>query len=348
MDEEILKKLALLKMLKENADADDEDEDDLFVSSVNNAYDLLTLHMTMRPAHARFRKKLIDYIVDPEHNVLGDPDVYHNLIMALFHTGDFLLALKVCDFVLERAPEEADMLADAIKACGDSCRFELGEKYLDRAERMGRELWNWRLFLYAVDFLKSRLNAYRTDNELCEKALSLAEDYINRFPKDEHGYNQKAEILIIMNRRQEAQDELYNSIFNAPSDEKDEESSLVAAQCCTTMLQLLDDSTDYDLIISVCDRGLRSTTQEQPSSKIGYFMYRRAMALDARAHKDGFRSQDDVREALECYQAAYDLNRDRDYGRTIEQRYAVLRIHAKEFVPLVRRPLFVDEDVAKD
>ena len=68
-----------------------------------------------------------------------------------------------------------------------------------------------------------------------------------------------------------------------------------------------------------------------------------ALALDAKAHDEQFRVPDTIAQALGMYQAAYDLNQDRVYERTIERRYAVLRPYAKDFQPLVRRKLYVEE-----
>ena len=74
-------------------------------------------------------------------------------------------------------------------------------------------------------------------------------------------------------------------------------------------------------------------------------MYRKALALDAKACSENFRSPDAVIEALKCYQAAFDMMKDTDYLRTITLRYAALRVHVEEskFRPLEARPLVVGE-----
>ena len=182
------------------------------------------------------------------------------------------------------------------------------------------------------------------DGNLYQRALALADEYMKVFPYDEHGYNQKAELLIMMNEREKAIAELKRFIFATRPDEMDSRSELITAQCCVTLLSILDDSRDYDFIIQICDRGLRNTTQQQPSASIGFFVYRKALALDAKAHAQNFESETTVKLALKFYQSAYDLNQDRSYGRTIEQRFAVLRPYAKEFEPLVKRKFFVTEE----
>lgn len=336
MDNEMMEKLALLNALRSNQD---ESGDDICVSSIRDANSLLQQHMS--PSGAQYRRKLIEYITDPTHRVLSECDVYHNLVMDLFRVGDFDLALQVCDFALASAPYNRDMLGDAIKACGDSSQFDRGEEYLKKAMEIPYKFWSFRLFLYSVDFLKTKLSAYPMDKDLYKRALDLADEYIRTLPYDEHGYNQKAELLVMMNERDKAITELNRYIFHTKLDEMDGESELITAQCCVTLLNILDSSTAYDFIVQICDKGLRSTTREQPSAAIGFFVYRKALALDAKAHAQNLEVETTIKQALKFYQSAYDLNQGHQFGKTIEQRYAVLRPYAKEFSPLVKRSLYV-------
>lgn len=344
MDNEMMEKLALLNALR-NGSSDDSEED-ICVSSIHDAINLLQMHMT--PGGAQYRRRLVAYIADPANRVLSECDVYHNFIMDLFRVGDFDLSLQVCDYALSSAPYNRDILGDAIKACGDSSQFEKGEQYLARAMQIPKNLWSFRLFLYSVDFLKTKLSAYPMDENLYQRALDLADEYIHNLPYDEHGYNQKAELLIMMNERSKAIAELYNYIFKIKPD-NDSKLDLVTAQCCVTLLNLLDDSSDYDFIIEICEKGLRNTTREQPSASIGFFVYRKALAmdakiLDAKSHDKHFDVPvEKIIEALKCYQSAYDLNQDRAYARTIEQRYAVLRPYAGNYQPLIKRSLYISD-----
>ncbi|MCD8005945.1 MAG: hypothetical protein LUF29_03075 [Oscillospiraceae bacterium] len=335
MDNERKEIMAFLDDLRRAQDVD------IYVSSIDDAHTLLLQHMDA--GGAKYRRALVEYITDPENRVLSECDVYHNFIMDLFRVKDYDIALKVCDFALEHAPYDRDMLGDAIKACGDSSQFSRGEEYLKRAYEIPFDKWSYRLFLYSIDFLKTKLSAYPLDEELYKKALNLADEYIKNLPFDEHGYNQKAELLVMMNKREEAISELRRYIFDVKPDDKDSKSELITAQCCVTLLNILDNSNDYGFIIRVCDRGLRNTTQEQPSASIGFFVYRKALAFDAKAHSEEFKIPVTVENALKFYQSAYDLNQDRSYSRTIEQRYAVLRPFANDFRPLVKRELYVVE-----
>ena len=334
MDNELMKQLALL-----NAMRNDDDDGEMFVSSVKEANYLLKQHMD--PSGAKYRIQLVNYITDPRNRVLSEPDIYHNFIMDLFRVGDYDAAIKVCDFALKDAPKNMDILGDAMKACGDSSQFKRGEEYLDIAMSIPMHHWSWRLFLYSIDFIQTRFKANPDSEELYERAIDLAEQYIKYFPNDEHGYNQIGEILICANRRTEAIEKMKEYIFETKPDGP--RSALICAQCCVTLLNLLDDSNQYDEIIDICDKGMLNTAQEQPSARIGYFMYRKALALDAKAHVEHFRIPKTIASALQCYQVAFDLNQDRDYANTIQQRFALLRMHADEPVNLIKRPLYVEE-----
>ncbi len=324
-----------------------DDDDGMFVSSLQEANLLLDMHAS--PGDARYRRQLIDYITDPENEVFASCDNYHNFLMDLFRMGEYFIALKVCDFALKLAPLNRDILGDALKACGESSQFDRGDQYLAVAETIPTKFWSFRLFLYSIDFLKEKLDAYPGDTAIYDKALALSNEFISCFPYDEHGYNQHAELLIAMNKRDEAIADLKRSIMEIQPDPNNRKSALICAQCCITLLNLLDDSNDYNHIIEVCDTGLRHTTQEQPSANIGFFMYRKALALDAKAHQEEFRAPDTLIQAMNCYQAAYDLNQDRGYAKTIEKRFAVLKPHAAKHGytdPLVVRPLSVKQSEA--
>ena len=318
--------------------------EDITGISVFDAINLLRMYMKLGPAGAQKRKKLVEYMIAPENKVIIDPKMYHNFIMDLFRCGDFYAATDVCKFVLEYTPKNMDMLADMMRACGGSLQFDLGEEYLNKAHEIPENIWSWRLFMYGVDFLITKLQAFPGDQELFSRAENLAKQYMKNFPSDEHGYNQLAEIYVCVNQQKKAVDVLDDFIFRKKT-EKREGARLICAQCCVTLLNLLDDSNNYERIVQICERGIDYTTQEQPSANIGFFIYRKALALDAMLRSKNYKAED-VLETMRNYQVAYDLNQDKDYKNTIEKRYALLRVHLppEKYEPLVRRNLYIAVD----
>lgn len=318
----------------------------LFVTSLKEASFLF--QQNMMPSGARFRKVLADYITEPANHVCGTQDQYHNLIMDFFRVGDFYTAIQVCEYALQTYPFNCNLMADIIKACGDSGQFEQGDLCLERAEKLSKDAWNWRLFLYAVDYLQSKLKAQPDDEELYQKASALAQEYIGRFPYDEHGYNQKAELLIMTNRREEAMEKLHEYIFGTQLDPNDRSSQLVTAQCCTTYLELLDGTGHYEERLRTARQGILYSKTEQISASIGNFLYQEALALDGKEAANGYENADKIKTALSRYQLAYDVCREYSphHVSEIEQHYSCLRSQIPEKKddpgPLIKRPLSVE------
>ena len=316
----------------------EKEEDDWKVSSIDDAIALLKTNHTPQD-----RRELVKYIVNPDNDVTGDPDIFYNFLMSLFDYGDYKLAIPVCDYVLRFSPYNSSIIGAAMRACGFCEEFEKGEEYLQLAEKSPYEKWNEYLFFGYVDFLQKKSKAFPMDNELLDRALKVADKFIDQFKFNERAYERKAELLLEANREKEAIDVLRNAIFSY-IDTEGKKLRVSAAQCCVTLIGILQDRSDYDEIISICDEGLRSATKTQSSVNIGYFVYCKALALDAKAHKDKFKQGDLIEDAMKFYQSAYDLVYSDEYRRVIEQRYAVLRPHAgKQFVPLEERDLIEDK-----
>ena len=148
----------------------------------------------------------------------------------------------------------------------------------------------------------------------------------------------KAEVLIELNRLDDAKQVLQNTIFNAV----DGKSPILAPQCCLTYLRnLLNSSNDYDLIIKVATQGLVATATDENSAHFGYFVYRIALAKDAQVVDSGFDNRDKVKEALDWYQNAFDsaipIRREK-----AAQRYLFIRQNSKYPIdqPLIKHEQF--------
>lgn len=342
MEKELMAKLALDHILGGAANQEDAT---IFATSITEANRLYKQHM-IRPDGAQYRRELIDYICTPSNNVLGDADEYHNLLMDIFRIGDYFSGMKLCQYALTFYPHNCDLLGDGIKAAADGGDFELAESLFRIADSIDKSRWNFRLFLYSVDYYKTKYKADPTQQAVIDKAKSLADEYVKYFPYDEHGYNQQAELLLLENKRDEAIDLLHHYIFD-PLDSKNASTSLITAQCCTTLLQILDDSNNYNLIIKTARRGIRNSKTVQLSASVGYFAYRWALALDAMCADEDYEKESRIEEALRKYQAAYNIANDLDFSSVIEQNYSFLRSFVlgkeRDPGPLVKYRLYIDK-----
>ena len=346
MDEKILETLAMLNALKgENDDNMGNGEDIDCITSIRHAIELFDTNIVLRN-----RKKcyeIAQYIIDDDNELLGSPNEYHTLIGRYLGIGDYSTAIQLGECVLKTFPTNVDLLAYVIQACGECGEFEKGKFYIEQAEKIDKKYWSWRLFLYILIFYQNMFGSLRGDSleAIVNEALKYAKTYQKYLPADERAYNKEAEILMYHHDTKAAKEVLRKAIFDKITI-GDESYFLMAQHCCTTMLEtVLQDSDEYDLIIDVAKKGIKNTAQTQPSSRIGYFVYKYALAKDAIVTSDDYKNKADIIEALKLYQCAYDLNQDIEYSSTIAERYSILCQNPRnpiEDMPLIKRTLYTE------
>lgn len=265
--------------------------------------------------------------------------------------GDYWSAKKICDYALEKKPYNIDLLANAIRAASAMGEFDIVWKYIEKAEQIDYKLWNWRLFLFGIHAYKEYLSACMPgdENSVWETAIKLVHKYQECFPTDERAWNAEAELQLEHNNVKEAGEILYRAIFQ-PVDVDGEYKPMLARHCCVTYIdKILEDTEDYDMIIRVAKKGIQNTAEEQPSSEIGYFIYRMAMANDAKCIKENYDNEGRIEETLRLYENALQLVKEEAFTDTISKRYAILQQHVKDEQmknkQLVKRQLIVSPAV---
>lgn len=277
--------------------------------------------------HPRLCRHMVEWIADPENEVTGEVDDYYRLVSAAHESMDYLSAVRIAEIGLDKYPYSVDLLAMAVWDSGKSGFFDKGETWLQQLEEIGRQYWNWGPYRYAVEMLRAEMSqTVGPEREQLEKrVLQMCDDFIAAFPRNDRAHNAKAEVLIALNRLEDAKQVLQNAIFNAV----DGENPILAPQCCVTYLEdLLQSSNDYDLIIKVATKGLVATATDEDSAKFGYFVYRIALAKDALVVDSGFDNRDKVKEALAWYQNAFD-SASPARRKKAAQRYLFIRQNSR-------------------
>ena len=266
----------------------------LHIASIKEAEYLIDTRMHF--GHSQIGSKVVAYIINPDNHVCGNPNQYHNLISSYLGLGDYYNALRLCQYALAKFPFDIDLLANAIRAASHSGESEIVDKYMADAMLIDKKYWNWRLFLFMLDAYQRKMSQCHPDDmdAYYDEAMDVAKAYQQYIPLDERSYNKEAELLLMANKVTEARD-LLTEKFDRGVLINGERRQLVAPQCCVTMLEkILEDTHDYDEIIRISRRGIQDTAQEQPSSRIGYFVYRMALALDAQIVGKNYDVQDDT------------------------------------------------------
>ena len=274
--------------------------------------------------HPRLCRQMVDWIADPENEVTGEADDYYRLVSAAHESSDYLSAVRIAEIGLMKYPYDIDLLAYASLVAGKAGDFAKGEAFLAQMEQIDRKYWNWASYRYVVDMLRAEMNQVigSERDRLVERILQLCDTFIADFPTEDRAYNLKAEVLISVNRMDDAKQVLQNAIFNTESSTG---TLIQVPQCCITYLDhILKSSNDYDLIIKVATKGLVATATDENSANFGYFVYRIALAKDAQVVASGFDNRDKVLEALAWYQNAFD-NGSPGTRQKVARRHLFLR-----------------------
>lgn len=295
------------------------------------------------PMHAQLCRQMVEWIADPENQVCGNAGEYHALVNAANDSHDYYAALRIAQLGLEHYPYNMDLLANAMRVAGESGDFEQGENFLARLENVGRSYWDWSAYLYATDLLEAEMACAcgQQREQLIERMLKMSDDFVAAFPALDRAYNTKAEALILLNRKDQAERVLKEAIFNGS---RAGERPILAPQCCLTYLEkLLSESNAYDTITKVAMQGLVATATNVNSANFGYFVYRIALAKDAQVVAAGFDNKDKVLEALNWYQNAFDcFSGSAEY---IAKRYLFIRQNSMNPIdrPLIDHPLALSD-----
>lgn len=274
---------------------------------------------------AAFMRLLTDAVLDENNHVTGTTGDFNNLIDKYENLGDYYDALRICDFALKIYPRSATLLSIVLNTCSRSGAD--GERYLQAAERIGRESWNEpRLFKNAAEYCRTRALCCPTEeaDAYYEKALSYCRDFQRVFPLDERGCMEEATVLLDRNKTLEAELVLRRVIFekiivnNRPQ-------PVNAVNCCKLYLSgILNNSVEYDLILRVAQKGLSFSASELGSFAMGYFSYRLALAKTALVIESDYRNKADIEEALTCCQRAFDLVTFQSYEDDLKRCYVQL------------------------
>ena len=303
----------------------------LFLMSVDDARNAVR-RASAGPDAGRMCRAVAAYVIDPANDVLGTPDSFFNLAVDFGDLGDTYTQLAVCRRALELYPHDTDLIALATAAASGAGRFEEGLALIERAREVPMEYWGERPFLNIVNFYQGYLRACdpRDIPAVLGRALDLARDFQRRRPWDERAYDVEAELLLFAGNVDEAYEVLKRAIFEKVTGPDGLPAQLMAAQCCLTMLSdVLPNSCDYDFVIRVAQRGIRSCAREQALVNVGYFVYREALAMDGLICsepelRDGYGNPEKVRDALMTYRCAYELNASAKYRDNIRKRYSIL------------------------
>lgn len=293
-------------------------------------------HLAQVYSEDRSHKDLVaQWVWDHRKEIAGDAADWHNLYAAYNEKGLVRSAMQMALAGLERFPRDASLHADVIWSAADLGDWETGDEHLALVEQAdNRAGEDWTLAVYVADYLRAKARTQGAEDRKAtyQHALEFVRAAERRIPAIDRMVNSEAEILIDAGDIDGACEVLEDAIFMSDYDGSARNPRRrPVAQCCITYLQtILADSCDYETITRVCDAGVRFAAIPSESTNMGYFMYRKAEAMDGQMLADaagrgakGF-SPDRVREVLRTYSLAYKLCESTTYRSICRKRFMIL------------------------
>lgn len=260
---------------------------------------------------------------------------WHNLANQYNSQGQHRKCLAFLLDKLKMFPMDPTLLGDAIRAAGEVAEWETGDRLIESLMTIPTKYWqDWTVAVYANGYYRNRANAAQTPEEregFLDKAIQVIRAAEEEFTRDEL-FNADAETLLEANDVEGAKRVLEHAIYDEHPYIDGKSCTIQAPQCCLTYIDsILTCSEDWDRIIQLCDLGIRGDAQEQERARLGYFVYRQALAMDskilqseyAKDHQQGLGNVPYVRETVRKYQLANRLIGG-DYADVIDHRIDIL------------------------
>ena len=336
--------LELLRMLAASSDEDDSPSpsadgagNDLYFATVAEAESLIDHYLSTGGNSGRELRRVADWLLSHDDELSETANDWHELIMHFIRRNDYRYVYLLAARAIKSFSYDPSLLGDAIQAAAKGGFWSVGMDLVEIAERLPKRYWNWYLCCWVCEFylgLSAKVEPEQRSATI-DQGVQVAEACRRQFPLEERIYNQEAELLIADCRIDEARRVLEDAIYNPHRANDGTEHHISCPQCCITYLDsILEGSNDYERIIDIARRGTKNAASKEQSTKVGYFVFREALALDGmiheeeeRSHARGFGNQDLARQALETYRLAYELRKREGMTtncRTIRERFSII------------------------
>ena len=210
-------------------------------------------------------KSLVEEFLNQD-SIIGSPSGFHNLAISCSKNDDDENACIILEKGLELYPNNVDLLADYIQYGVNCNRNEECSYYFSKLKSIPKSKWTWRGFSFSIDYLIRCADDIIEENELIEykkNMLSLADKYIEIFPKNEDAYISKSEIFSYFNDTNEEINILLYAIKNI-------------RPCVKTALRYADmlfEAGDYKKAMEIIDRHIISLQTSQLKVSLSYVYY---------------------------------------------------------------------------
>ena len=256
----------------------------------------------------------------------GGVDDFHNLAVTFAKVGLHDMCCDILERGLKLHPTAIDLLADFLSYGIECGREERCEYYYDLLVSLPDAKMTWRGYDFAIDYLMEKIKDSQNEPDISELVTQIddrLQKYKEHFPNSEEPYVSESQVLSFLGKENEALEALKKAINH-----------LAAPKCCLRYADILMKQGKYEEVISVTQKAVSVSAQEQMSVNIPYLFYLSGMAKDALIHAEGdYKNQDRVLEAYSDYKVAEELfdSTRAVYMKNLKMRIRILEL--KSHVP---------------
>lgn len=245
-----------------------------------------------------------------------DADDCHNKAVEYARLGKYKRATEICLDGLKRFPLNVDLLADTIKYSADAGNQEVAAEHFEILKTVPVQRWNWRAFTFSFDYL---LGDDPIANE--EECRIIIENYKRYIPYEEKAYLAESELEMALGNSERSMKVLEAAVASREN----------ASQCALRLADMQLDRGLYEKVIATANYGIAASAETQPSIKVPYLYFIRALAKDHILHKKECNNETVEKREVDALSAEYEFMLDEfselmRHAHTIKTRIKMLEI----------------------
>lgn len=159
----------------------------------------------LRQGESEYARRALHQLLEQyleQEEAIGSAVDFHNLAVELGRVDEYLLACRVLKFGFRLFPRDVDLLADFLQLGVNCSMKDECQQVYETLMAIPRRRWTWRGFSFTVDYLKHRIAASDSDEEIdqmLELCHELAMAYRKCFPRVEGAYRTLAGVYELLN-----------------------------------------------------------------------------------------------------------------------------------------------------
>lgn len=256
----------------------------------------------------------------------GGVDDFHNLAVTFARVGLHDMCCDILERGLKLHPTAIDLLADFLSYGLECGREERCEYYYNLLVSLPDAKMTWRGYDFAIDYLMEKIKDSHDESEVPELVIQIEErlkKYKAHFPNSEDPYVSESQVLSFLGKENEA-----IAVLKRAMD------TLAAPKCYLRYADILVKQGKYEEVVSVAQKAVSVSAQEQMSVNIPYLFYLSGMAKDALIHAEGdYKNRERVLDAYSDYKVAEELfdSTRAVYMKNLKMRVRILEL--KSHIP---------------